>query len=63
VRNNPVPELDVGLCATCTHVRVMRSDRRSTFYQCALSFTNPAYPKYPRLPVLTCAGYAKRNDD
>lgn len=62
-RNNPLSEPDIGLCATCTHVRVMRSDRGSTFYQCALAFTNPAYSKYPRLPVLTCAGYTKRNED
>jgi hypothetical protein len=27
----------VGLCATCRHVRVVRSDRVSVFYLCELS--------------------------
>ena len=27
----------VGLCATCTHARRMRSDRESVFYLCELS--------------------------
>jgi len=62
-RNNPLSEPHVGLCATCAHVHVMRSDRGGTFFQCALSFTNPEYPKYPRLPVLACAGYGKRKED
>ena len=48
---------DVGLCGDCRHARVIRSDRGSTFYLCQLSFTDPAFSKYPRLPVLNCAGY------
>jgi len=47
----------VGLCATCKHVRVIRSDRGSMFYLCTLSATNSRFPKYPRLPVLSCSGY------
>jgi hypothetical protein len=35
----------------------LRSDRGALFYQCQLSFTDARYPKYPRLPVLECAGY------
>ncbi len=35
----------------------MRSDRGSTFYLCELSFRDPRYPKYPRLPVVECSGY------
>jgi hypothetical protein len=46
-----------GLCADCRHMRRMRSDRGSTFYLCAKSATDPAFPKYPRLPVLQCPGY------
>jgi hypothetical protein len=56
-------EPDVGLCATCIHARIIRSNRGSTFYQCSLSFTKPEYPKYPRLPVLACGGYTKREQD
>lgn len=48
----------VGLCAACRHVRVIRSDRGLVFYLCTLSAVDPRFPKYPRLPVLSCAGYA-----
>jgi len=50
----------VGLCAACAHVRVITSDKGSTFYLCLLSATNPRFPKYPRLPVLRCSGYQPR---
>jgi hypothetical protein len=47
----------VGLCASCKHVRRIESDRGSVFYLCELSKVDPRFPKYPRLPVLICAGY------
>ena len=47
----------VGLCAGCQFVRRMESDRGSVFYMCQRSATDPSFPKYPRLPVLQCAGY------
>jgi len=47
----------LGLCARCLHVRVIRSDRGTTFYFCKLSATDARFPKYPRLPVLTCSGF------
>jgi len=47
-----------GLCAACRHMRIIRSDRGLMFYLCALSGVDPRFPKYPRLPVLSCAGYA-----
>ena len=47
----------VGLCATCKHVRVMQSDRGSVFLLCTRSATDQRFAKYPRLPVLSCAGY------
>lgn len=46
-----------GLCDDCVFCTIVRSDRGSEFYQCRLSFTDPAFPKYPRLPVLQCRGY------
>ena len=33
--NEPDELSAVGLCTTCTHMRVMRSDRGSVFYLCA----------------------------
>ena len=47
----------VGLCATCTYVRRITSDRGSVFYLCELSKVDQHFPKYPRLPVLSCLGY------
>jgi hypothetical protein len=47
----------VGLCATCVHQKIIRSGRGSTFSMCQRHKTDPAYPKYPRLPVTACAGH------
>src|SRR5262249_41804670 len=46
-----------GLCATCAHATVVRNDRGSTFYLCERSKTDPGFPRYPRLPVVSCVGY------
>jgi len=47
-----------GLCADCTHAQKIRNDRGSQFILCRLSATDPNFPKYPRLPVLTCPGFS-----
>ena len=46
-----------GLCADCQHMRLIQSDRGSTFYMCLKSLNDSNFPKYPRLPVMQCAGY------
>jgi hypothetical protein len=46
-----------GLCAACKHMR--RIAARSTFYLCSRSFINPAFAKYPSLPVVKCDGFEK----
>jgi hypothetical protein len=51
-----------GLCANCTHSRQIESARGSTFWLCQLSVSDARFPKYPRLPVLSCLGY-KPSDD
>ncbi len=48
-----------GLCTDCVHTRALSSDRGSVFHMCQLGLKNPAFPKYPRLPVLRCPGYEK----
>lgn len=54
------PDLDrVGLCRSCRHARIVRSDTGSTFYLCGLSRVDPSFPKYPRTPVLSCRGYER----
>ena len=49
-----------GLCAECVHARRIESSHGSAFYLCELSHTDPRFPKYPRLPVLSCDGYKKK---
>ena len=49
----------VGLCATCRHVRVVRSSKGSRFVRCGLAETDRRFAKYPRLPVVECAGYER----
>ena len=52
----------VGLCAECAHGRTIVSGRGSTFWLCRLSASDPRFARYPRLPVLRCAGFARRGD-
>jgi uncharacterized protein len=47
---------DPGLCATCRMARVIPGSR-SQFWMCQRSVFDHAYPRYPNLPVVTCAGY------
>jgi hypothetical protein len=46
-----------GLCRNCLHARVIASEKGSEFLLCQLSERDPNFPKYPRLPVLSCAGH------
>ena len=51
------PRAAIGLCLTCVNSRVVESRRGSRFYLCALSAVDPAFLRYPPLPVLRCSGY------
>ena len=48
--------LRAGLCDRCSHQRVIANTRGSSFSLCERSRTDPAYPKYPRVPVRSCPG-------
>jgi phosphinothricin acetyltransferase len=50
-------ERPLGLCSTCAHQKLIQSGRGSTFSMCLRHRTEPAYPKYPRLPVRACPGH------
>ena len=52
-----------GLCARCAHAQVITSSRGSRFYLCGLSAVDERFPKYPRLPVLECAGFREAGDE
>lgn len=49
--------IPAGLCDTCVHQQVVRTTRGSSFSLCRRSRTDPAYPRYPRVPVTSCPGY------
>lgn len=50
---------EAGLCDSCAHQRVVRNTRGSTFSLCLRSRDDPAYPRYPRLPVRECPGFER----
>jgi hypothetical protein len=51
-----VPTLTVGLCERCRCGRTVPG-ARSVFWRCERADTDPAYPRYPTLPVRTCPGF------
>ncbi|HEY6378220.1 MAG TPA: leucyl/phenylalanyl-tRNA--protein transferase [Candidatus Dormibacteraeota bacterium] len=50
------PALAVGLCSGCVHARQV-AGARTQFWRCGLADTDPGFVRYPRLPVVDCAGY------
>lgn len=52
-----------GLCGSCTHARIVLTKRGSRFYLCGLSYIDPAFPRYPPLPVVRCSGYEPRRGE
>jgi hypothetical protein len=51
-----------GLCDRCRHQRLVGNTRGSTFSLCERSRSDPAFPRYPRLPVVRCSGYEPREE-
>jgi hypothetical protein len=48
---------NAGLCARCAHLRLVGAAGRSVFVQCGRAKTEPAFARYPRLPVVACRGF------
>lgn len=55
-----MPVIPIGLCVSCEHQKLIRSGRGSEFSMCLRYKDDPPWPKYPRLPVLQCAGYERK---
>lgn len=51
---------DAGLCDSCVHQRLVPNTRGSTFSLCQRSRKDERFPRYPRLPVRSCAGHERR---
>lgn len=58
-------QVDPGLCGRCRHARVVDNRRGSRFWRCDLHPTRPEFPRYPALPVQSCAGFEEgpRDDE
>jgi hypothetical protein len=54
------PRAPHGLCDSCRHQQLVSNTRGSVFSLCRRSRTDPAYPRYPRVPVLACPGHENR---
>ena len=54
------PLVKPNLCSACRYGKETRNDRASVFLFCLRSKHDPAFPKYPRLPVIACAGFEKK---
>jgi len=52
-----------GLCNACVHQQLVPNRRGSVFSLCRRSKSDPAFPRYPRIPVLECRGYESRAAD
>lgn len=51
----------IGLCARCSHAQPVPHPRQGEPYvQCALSKDDQKYPRYPRLPVMSCDGFEEK---
>jgi len=59
---NPSLRAEACLCSECIHARRVESSRGSVFLLCELSTTDARFPKYPRLPVLSCSGFRSRGE-
>lgn len=51
-----------GLCSACVHVRRVTNRRGSVFYMCGKAAEDSRLPRYPRLPLHACLGYAPDTD-
>jgi hypothetical protein len=47
----------VGLCARCACASVREGARGSRFWRCGRADSDPAFRRYPALPVVACPGF------
>jgi hypothetical protein len=52
-----MPSTPPGLCAACRHSRRIQTRTGSVFWLCERAATDPSFPRYPALPVLSCRGF------
>ncbi len=57
MKDVPLPE--VGLCSACSHRLEQTSAKGQQFWRCKRADTDPAFRRYPPLPVTDCGGFEK----
>ena len=55
----PALPVDPGLCGGCRHASVKATHRGTAYLRCTRSAWDERLPKYPRLPVRDCPGFAR----
>jgi len=50
----------IGLCVSCRFAARIESGRGSVFLRCGRHDEDARFPKYPRLPVIECAGFEQK---
>jgi hypothetical protein len=55
--------LQRGLCDICVHQRLVPNTRGSVFSLCERSADDPAYVRYPAIPILDCPGFQPKSDN
>ena len=55
LRSVPLPE--VGLCSGCSNALAQASGKGQRFWRCTLAERDPAFRRYPPLPVQDCSGF------
>lgn len=59
---SPPPDPSAGLCANCAYARVVPHPRGGApYWRCGKHDEDPSFPKYPRLPLIQCAGFRNKN--
>ena len=49
-----------GLCLTCRHAKLNQTRRGTAYLRCGRSAWDDRLVRYPRLPVIECAGFEAR---
>jgi ketosteroid isomerase-like protein len=67
VSGGPAPEAawarlgaEPGLCLTCRHAKLNETRRGTAYLRCGRSAWDDRLVRYPRLPVIECAGFEAR---
>jgi len=47
----------IGLCRDCRHARQVPAPK-ATYWLCGRAAEDPTFPRYPRLPIRACRGFA-----